>query len=337
MSVQVSVVVPTFDRPDLLRTCLTALARQDYLAEAYEVIVVDNAGTEKTRLLVEEYAAGNGITDAGRDAPRVSGRHASFYYLLAADKPGPAAARNAGWRFAHGDVVAFTDDDCVPEAGWIRAGLEALEIGYDAVNGSVEVPIPARPTDYERNTARLATAEFLTANCFVRCSALEASGGFDERFETAWREDSDLQFTLLEQGCHIGRAQAAVVVHPVRRAPWGVSLKEQRKSMYNALLFKKHPRLYRQRIQSGPPWRNYVIVLSALGAAAAAILGQRVPALLMAFLWGMVTSSFMSGRLQGTIHSLRHIGEMAVTSILIPPLSVFWRLYGAVKYRVWFC
>ncbi len=301
------------------------------------MIVVDNAGTEKTRLLVEEYAAGHATTDPNRDAPRAPRRHPSFYYLLSADKPGPAAARNAGWRFAHGDIVAFTDDDCIPEAGWIGAGLEALEIGYDAVTGSVEVPIPATPTDYERNTSRLATAEFLTANCFVRCSALEASAGFDERFETAWREDSDLQFTLLEQACHIGRAPAAVVVHPVRKVPWGASLNEQRKSMYNALLFKKHPRLYRQRIQLGPPWRNYVIVLSALGAAGAASLGQSVPALLMAFLWGMLTSTFMSERLQGTTHSPGHIAEMVFTSILIPPMSVFWRLYGAVKYRVWFC
>ncbi len=96
MSVQVSVVVPTFDRPELLRTCLDALVRQDIPAETYEVIVVDNAGTEDTRLLVEEYAAGHAITDPNRHAPRAPSKHPSFYYLLSADKPGPAAARNAG-------------------------------------------------------------------------------------------------------------------------------------------------------------------------------------------------------------------------------------------------
>ncbi len=329
--------MPTFDRPDLLRKCLDALVHQDYPAEAYEVIVVDNAGTQQTRLLVEEYAAGNETKDAARQTPRVARRHPLLYYLPAADKRGPAAARNAGCRFAHADIIAFTDDDCIPEVGWIREGLQALDVGYDVVNGRVEVPVPVMPTDYERNTSRLAGAEFVTANCFVRCSALEAAGGFDERFETAWREDSDLQFTLLQQACHIGLAQSAVVVHPVRKVPWGASLKEQRKSMYNALLFKKHPRLYRQRIQPRPPWRNYLIVVSALGATGAAIAGQAVPALLMAFLWGMLTSSFTSERLQGTSHGPGHIAEMVITSILIPPLSVFWRLYGAVKYRVWFC
>ena len=68
-----------------------------------------------------------------------------------------------------------------------------------------------------------------------------AIGGFDERFPEAWREDSDLQFTLLEQGYTIKPAPQAVVTHPVRPAPWGVGLKMQRKSQFEALLYKKHP------------------------------------------------------------------------------------------------
>ena len=76
----------------------------------------------------------------------------------------------------------------------------------------------------------------------------------DERFSAAWREDSDLHFTLLLHGGQIDRVPSALVVHPVRPARWGVSLNQQRKSLFNALLYKKHPRLYRQRIRPWPPW-----------------------------------------------------------------------------------
>lgn len=321
MTAQLSVVVPTYGRPDLLRKCLQALLQQDLPAEAYEVIVADNAGSDRTRRLVEELS---------RASPPVR-------YLRAAEKPGPAAARNAGWRFARGDFIAFTDDDCLPQPMWLREGWKALREGYDCVTGRVLVPLPSRPTDYEKNTARLATAEFLTANCFFRRRTLVATAGFDERFETAWREDSDLQFTMLESSCKIGTAVRAVVVHPVRRAPWGVSLREQRKSLYNALLYRKHPELYRRRIQPGPPWRHYAIVLSALAAVAAAVAGQGKSALVISLAWGVLTASFAFERLQGTTRRPGHLAEMLITSILIPPLSVFWRLYGAVKYRVWFC
>src|SRR5690606_30571680 len=113
---------------------------------------------------------------------------------------GPAAARNVGWRAARCEVVAFTDDDCIPDPGWLAAGTRAVEQGFAAATGRVVVPLPDAPTDYERDAAGLARAEFVTANCFCRRSVLEALGGFDERFSAAWREDSDLHFALLRAG-----------------------------------------------------------------------------------------------------------------------------------------
>src|SRR5690606_10619854 len=105
-----------------------------------------------------------------------------------------------------------------------------------------------------------ATAEFVTANCFVRRTVLEAVGGFDERFRAAWREDSDLHFVMLERGLKLMKVPAAVVVHPVRPARWGVCLRIQRKSQYDALLYKKHPELYRRRIGPNRPRDYYAIV-----------------------------------------------------------------------------
>src|SRR5207244_12953942 len=71
-------------------------------------------------------------------------------------------------------------------------------------------------------------------------------------------------------------APDAVVVHPLRPASWGVSLRQQRKSMFNALLYKKHPRLYREKIQAAPPWHYYGIV-GALLALLVGVGGKNKP------------------------------------------------------------
>lgn len=160
-------------------------------------------------------------------------------YVTPTTAHGPAAARNAGWTAAHGEIVAFTDDDCKPDPHWLAEGVASIDEGAGAASGRVVVPLPERPTDYERDAAGLERGEFVTANCFVRRSVLDAIGGFDERYAMAWREDSDLQFTLLERGYWIVRADRAVIFHPVRPAAWGVSIRQQRMSLFNALLYKK--------------------------------------------------------------------------------------------------
>ena len=319
--IQVSVVVPTFRRPELLSRCLGALAAQDFEATGFEVLIADDAGSAETRRQVEEFAA--------RSRPAVG-------YVAVTGGHAPAAARNAGWRAARGELIAFTDDDCIPEPHWLSAGVAAFAGDIDAVTGRVLVPLPEVPTDYQRDAAGLARGEFVTANCFCRRAALEALGGFDERFSAAWREDSDLQFSLLRAGRRIARAEAALVVHPVRPAPWGVSLRQQRKSLFDALLYKKHSELYRRRIRSSPPGDYYAIVASLLLAIAAAGLGHPRAALAAAGVWAVLTGRFCLRRLSGTSSAPGHVAEMIATSVLIPPLSVCWRLYGAWKFRVLF-
>ncbi len=323
--------MPTYKRPALLRSCLKALLDQDFDPRAYEIVVVDNAGSVQTRELVEAMSE-----ESGMDVGTITSVRPALYYLEEVERSGPAAARNAGWKFAHGEIIAFTDDDCLPERGWLTEGVRQLREGYDAVTGRTIVPIDGVPTDYEKSISRLETAEFLTANCFIRCNALQATGGFDERFTTAWREDSDLHFRLLSLSLKVGRASRARVVHPVRPAPWGISLKEQRKSRFNALLFKKHPALYRERIQPSPPLRYYGVLISLVGLVAAVAIGWTYLAISMALIWIWLTGQFVVQRLRGTKHSVEHIFEMIITSILIPPLAVYWRLNGALTYRVWF-
>ena len=318
---QVSVVVPTYRRPDLLKRCLEALLRQDLDAAAYEVIVADDAASNETRQLVQQF---NGAA-----------RQPQLKYIPVHNTQGPAAARNVGWRAARCPIIAFTDDDCIPQPAWLRQGLAAMEESVAAVAGKVVMPLPARPTDYERDSAGLTQGEFVTANCFCRREVLEAIGGFDERFTSAWREDSDLHFSLLERGYAIRTAPEAVVLHPVRAAPWGVSLSQQRKTAFDALLYKKHPQLYRQRIPGVP--RSYYLICGSLATAAAACIAAWWPlALASLATWAIVTGRFCAARLQGTSRKLSHVAEMIVTSALIPPLSLYWHVRGLWNQRILF-
>lgn len=316
--VAVSVVIPTRARAPLLARCLAALAEQDFPECDYEIVVVGDGDDPRTRATTE--------TAAAATAARVS-------YLALPEARGPAAARNVGWRAAQARVIAFTDDDTVPDRDWLREGVRAFFSGVMGVWGRVIVPLSPAPSDYQREVARLANAEGATANCFYRREALIAVGGFDERFTAAWREDSDLYFRVLRRCGAVVHAPAAVVTHPARAAGWGVSLAQQRKSLFNALLYKKHPVLYRSRIQARPPYLYYGIVAALACATGAALHGLSGAAAVSAALWLLLTVALFLRRLSGTSRRRAHLMEMLLTSALIPPLSVFWRVRGAWRFR----
>ncbi|MBO1113771.1 glycosyltransferase family 2 protein [Bordetella petrii] len=322
-SIQVSVVVPTRGRPVLLERCLRALLAQEFPPDAYEIIVCDDGASARTRRQVQAL-----------DAPR--GGRPRIRYLAAEHTRGPAAARNQGWRAARGPVIAFTDDDTVAAPDWLAQGLRALGPGVQAAAGAIEMPIPAVPTDYQRDAAGLARAEFVTANCFVRRAALEEVGGFDPRYTMAWREDSDLFFAMLERGMEIVRAPRALVVHPVRGAPFAAGLRMQKKVMFDVLLYRKYPRLYRARIRSGPPWFYLAGALSLAGAVAAGLAGYAAASAALAATWLGLTAYFFMRRLDGVSRRPAHVAELALTSAAIPILSIAWRLVGMARYGIRF-
>jgi GT2 family glycosyltransferase len=323
-----SIVVPTYRRPELLGRCLRALLNQNTFRifsgdiVSYEIIVADNAGEIETCRAVKKIAAAAPV---------------ELHYLWAASKCGPAHARNLGWRTARGEIIAFTDDDTIPEENWLAEGIAMLHDDklLAAVGGKTVVPLPLHPTDYELNESGLGSAEFITANCFCRREALEAVDGFDERFTSAWREDSDLHFRLLEQGMRVGRCERAVVVHPVRPAGFGVSLRQQRKAMLDALLFKKHPHHFRQKIGFFAG-RYYLMTAALLIAIVMLAAGYTIGATAFLALWAALTGWFCWQRLRATSRSPQHVLEMIITSFLIPPTAIFWRVFGAVKFRVLF-
>ena len=109
-------------------------------------------------------------------------------------------------------------------------------------------PPDRRPTDEERRTTALADARWITADMAYRRAALLATGGFDERFPRAFREDSDLALRTLRAGFTIV-AGRRITIHPVRpRGGWRGSIAAQRGNADNALLHAKFGRVWRAQI-----------------------------------------------------------------------------------------
>ncbi len=319
LPLRASVVVPTYQRDDLLARCLEAVCNQSLQGSEYEVIVTDDAASTATQTLVTELA---------------SKTQCRLIYVAVQGAHGPAAARNAGWRQARGELIAFTDDDCIPGRNWLAAAVDYCEKHPDvhAAWGKLVMPLPMVPTDYERDASGLSTAVFVTANCFVRRTVMEDAGGFDERFRIAWREDSDLCFTMLARGLRIVHVPEAVVVHPIRPAAWGISLVQQRKSFFDTLLRRKHPALCAEHI---PPFPlSYIaIVASGVVGLLATLLGIGWLSLVAIGIGFTLTLRFVLKRLHSTSHSPRHIVEMIYTSILIPWLATYYLLLGMWYFR----
>jgi len=171
--------------------------------------------------------------------------------------------RNIGISHAQGELIGFTDDDCVPEKNWVQRAryFFASHSNYAAVEGKTVVIQPAKSTRRYQQYKRLERPGFRTNNIFYKASTLARAGGFDARFAFQ-REDMDLAFTVLETGGVIGYDHTMLVSHAYRNNEPYDLLKNCWNRRYDPLLFKKHPYLYRQHI--GSPLTGKII-LTALG------------------------------------------------------------------------
>ena len=197
-----SIVIPTYRRPERLASCVRALGELDYPRDRFEVIVVDD---------------GSGAPPAP-DAPSLD------VTILTQPHAGPAAARNTGAARARGDYLAFTDDDCMPETGWLRALAARAVPGVDQVLGGRTVNALATNVyssatqlllDYlhEWHTHRGGAAFFPSNNVAVPTALFRARGGFDVGFPLAAGEDREFCDRWVRAGGRLVYVPDAVVRH----------------------------------------------------------------------------------------------------------------------------
>jgi HAD superfamily hydrolase (TIGR01662 family) len=317
---EVDVVVPTVGRPSL-RLMLEALDRA-------------GGGAARSLVLVDDRGGGGPPL-----ADQVPAGLAGGIRVLPGRGAGPAAARNIGWRVGDAPWVAFLDDDVEPPADWWDLLLEDLADcgpGVAASQGRIEVPLPQGrpPTDWERNVAGLEVARWATADMAYRRPVLEAVGGFDERFPRAYREDADLGLRVVDGGRRIVTGQRRVV-HPVRPAPWHVSVGKQAGNADDALMRRLHGGDWRYRAHAPPGgFRRHAAVSAALGVGAVGVLlGRRRVAVAGLAAWAAGTARFAAARIAPGPRTVDEVGAMVLTSLAIPPAAVWWRLRGEVASR----
>ncbi|HEV3231076.1 MAG TPA: glycosyltransferase family A protein, partial [Candidatus Dormibacteraeota bacterium] len=234
----VSVVLATRDRPALLWRCLEAIEAQTQ--PPLEVLVVDDASGPETAAVLDQMAARLPLRRVR--LPRRSG---------------PGRARNAGWSRAQGTWVAFTDDDCRPEPGWLAA-LRATATENRVVVGRTR-PDPAGDpprSAFDRSMeAEGLTHRFSTCNILYPLKALRRLGGFDPEIDL-FGEDTDLGQRAVGLGLVETYAADAIVNHVVHHMTAVAALRERWRCGEVVRLARRYPRL-RDEIWHGRFWKHY--------------------------------------------------------------------------------
>ena len=252
----VSIVIPAYNCELTIFRVLTAALSQDFPQNHYEVIVADDGSNDSTFDIVKSFKP---------------------VKCFQQKNAGPAAARNRGFKESKGEVVFFTDSDCIPEKDWIKTAVKHLhDPAIAVVCGSYGIAndthILARCIHKEilfRHRRRMPEypSSFGSYNFAVRRKVFEEAGGFNEDYPNASGEDNDLSYKILSHGYKIYFERNAIVnhFHPENISKY---LKEQfRHGFWRVKMYKDHPAMARGDDYTF--WKDIVepaIVLVAAGS-----------------------------------------------------------------------
>jgi glycosyltransferase involved in cell wall biosynthesis len=198
---EVSVIVPVFNGAHIIGDCINALLAQTYPLEKYEIIVVDDGSTDRTSEILQRYSI-------------------RIYYQ---NNQGPAAARNKGVEMAQGNIVLFTDADCIPNSSWIAEMIAPFRsadiVGVKGAYRTKQTSLWARFVQVEFNERYeiLSKHKYIdmvdTYSAAYKKSIFLSLGCFDESFPAPNGEDADLSFRMARQGYKLKFNPKAIVWH----------------------------------------------------------------------------------------------------------------------------
>ncbi len=194
-----SVIIPTYHRNDLLAKCLDRLAPgvQTLSADQYEVIVSDDGRETTAEEMIEQ--------------------HYPWAKWVVGPKRGPAANRNNGAKYAQGEWLVFTDDDCLPDVQWLEAYTEAITAhpNYQVFEGRTYVDRPQQSLA-EKSPANETGGYLWSCNFCIQKGLFNCLNGFDERFPYAAMEDADFRLKLTKAEKQFLFVRNAAICHPWR-------------------------------------------------------------------------------------------------------------------------
>lgn len=190
---KISIIIPTsLKRKNQLLNLITSLNKQILDRKLYEIIIIINNAKNIDFGFLRNLKIDQTIIDN--------------------DISGPGPARNLGSRNAHGDILVFTDDDCIPQSDWLFVVWHAfINENIDYLSGEI---LPQRKNKYTLLEMYIILSGFLrdpikvngnvvcipTANLAIRTEVFNQIGGFDERINTVGGEDTDLTYRLMKSG-----------------------------------------------------------------------------------------------------------------------------------------
>jgi glycosyltransferase involved in cell wall biosynthesis len=296
----VSIIVPVYNGADTIATCLESLLNQNYPAEAYEIIVVENASTDNTTDVVEKYPV----------------------RLFHSDKRGPSAARNFGVARSEADIVAFTDADCIADLYWLSELMKpyaAPEIG--GVGGAILAYDHGSCDIVERFSAEYppfvnfvsGEDEYLphifTTNASYRRELFSQVGGFNPNLVTAEDVDASWRFQL-QAGAKVEYAPKAIVYHHHRATRTGLARQYRQYGFGEVLLdtmYGQYPgyprdRSYQLRRLLGQVAALPRYALSAMLRQVWLSTGRATPyQAAVPKLWFLIESNNIRGKLEGLV------------------------------------
>lgn len=237
----VSIIVPVYNGAETVGTCIESLLAQDYPADRYDVLVIENGSTDTTSEVVSRYPV----------------------RLLHSQARGPAAARNLGLCHTQADIVAYTDADCIAHARWLSELVRAYRTdpAIGGVGGAILAYVHDRRTAVERfldenpplinwvSSDDQYLPHLLTANASYRTTLLRRVGGFNPYHLAA--DDVDLSWRMqLDLGVRLAYAPNAVIYHHHRATKLGLARMYRRTGFVEILIdtmFRDAPGYPRRR------------------------------------------------------------------------------------------
>lgn len=199
MKMNISIIIPTCNRNDLLAKCLDEIdiQRQALLDHTVEVIVSDDSESYAAEKLIESKY--------------------SWVRWVAGPQKGPAANRNNAVKASKGEWLVFTDDDCLPQISWLSSYIDAIKANcpIEILEGRTIADREKQRFD-EESPINENGNNLWSCNFAIKSSLFKSLGGFDESFPFAAMEDVDFYLRAREVA-DIKFIEEALIIHPWRK------------------------------------------------------------------------------------------------------------------------
>jgi GT2 family glycosyltransferase len=288
----VSVIVAVYNAQDTIRDCVESLLALDYPPAQWELIVVDNASRDATPTVLEAYRT------------RCTVLHERVR--------GPAAARNTGLRQATGDVVAFTDSDCVVDPQWLRHLVSPLQDPTVGIAGgrilahrpcSRIAAFGERVHDHRRAIEDVIPPYAITMNWASPRADLDKLGGFNARLLRC--SDVDLAFRVVQAGYRLVYEPNAVIYHRNRSTVRTLAWEGYRHGYHGVAVRTLHRQFlsaHAPRVPTRPRW-SPLYVLDRLRQEARSMV--EIAATRREIAWALLFNlAKTAGRLHGTLAAI---------------------------------